>query len=175
VWAPTLRTSHAARSTAPWTSRTSSASPAQPAAAAARAPPARAEPRRPAGRVRHPSTRVGRQCLDVAARALGVQHVHREGRLPRPGDPRDRDQPVQRYVDRHVLQVVDTRRPWTAFRATTVRDVPRTRPRRCRPRRRGGPRRSCRRGPSAGPHRPSPSTLPHDYPRSAPAPRPARH
>ena len=50
---------------------------------------------------------VGRQRLDVAALALGVDGVEGERRLARAGQAGDHDQPIARQVDVDVLQVVD--------------------------------------------------------------------
>ena len=50
--------------------------------------------------------RVGRQRLDVAALALGVDRVEREARLARAGQPGDHDQRVPRQRQRDVLEVV---------------------------------------------------------------------
>ena len=50
--------------------------------------------------------RVGRQRLDVAALALGVDRVEREARLARAGQARDHDQRVARQRQRDVLEVV---------------------------------------------------------------------
>ena len=50
--------------------------------------------------------RVGRQRLDVAALALGVDRVEREARLARAGQARDHHQRVARQRQRDVLEVV---------------------------------------------------------------------
>ncbi len=50
--------------------------------------------------------RVGRERLDVAALALGVERVERQARLARPRQPRDRHELVPRHADRDVLEVV---------------------------------------------------------------------
>ena len=50
--------------------------------------------------------RIGRQRLDVAALALGVDRVEREARLARAGQPGDDDQRVARQRQRDVLEVV---------------------------------------------------------------------
>ena len=50
--------------------------------------------------------RVGRERLDVAALALGVDRVEREARLARAGQPGDHDQRVARQRQRDVLEVV---------------------------------------------------------------------
>ncbi len=50
---------------------------------------------------------VGRERLDVAALALGVDGVEGERRLARAGQAGDHDQPIARQVDVDVLQVVD--------------------------------------------------------------------
>ena len=55
--------------------------------------------------------RVGRQRLDVAALALGVEGVEREARLPGAGQPGDDDQLVAGERDRDVLEVVLARAP----------------------------------------------------------------
>ena len=49
---------------------------------------------------------VGRQRLDVAALALGVDGVEGQGGLARPGQPGEDDQPVAGQVERDVLEVV---------------------------------------------------------------------
>ena len=49
---------------------------------------------------------VGRQALDVAALALGIDRVEGEAALARAGQPGDDHQPVARKRDRDVLQVV---------------------------------------------------------------------
>ena len=59
-----------------------------------------------ARRLRHPSSGVGRQCLDVAPRPLRVQHPECQRRLTRPGHSRDPHQRAQRDVDVEVGQVV---------------------------------------------------------------------
>ena len=51
-------------------------------------------------------TRVGRQAVDVAPLALGVDDVEGESRLSGPGKPRDDDDRVARNVDRDVTEVV---------------------------------------------------------------------
>ncbi len=60
--------------------------------------------------------RVGRECLDVAPRPLGVEHAHRERRLAGPGDAGDRDELLHGDVD--IAQIVRERRarrwPWVA-------------------------------------------------------------
>ena len=50
--------------------------------------------------------RVGREGLDVATLALGVQRVEHQRGLARARDTRDHHQLVQRNVEREVLQVV---------------------------------------------------------------------
>ena len=50
--------------------------------------------------------RVGRERLDVAALALGVERVERERRLARSGQPRDAHEPPARQAHGHVAQVV---------------------------------------------------------------------
>ena len=50
--------------------------------------------------------RVGRQRLDVAALAFGVQRVERERGLAGTGETGDHDQPLARQVEIDVLQVV---------------------------------------------------------------------
>jgi hypothetical protein len=50
--------------------------------------------------------RVGGQALDVAALALRVDRVERQGGLPRAGQPRDADQPVPGQPEGDVLEVV---------------------------------------------------------------------
>ena len=50
--------------------------------------------------------RVGRQRLDVAALALGVDRVEREARLARARQPGDHHERVARQLQRDVLQVV---------------------------------------------------------------------
>ena len=50
--------------------------------------------------------RVGRQALDIAALPFGIQRVEGKTRLARTRQPRDHDQPLARYVDVDVLQVV---------------------------------------------------------------------
>ena len=50
--------------------------------------------------------RVGRQRLDVAALALGVDRVEREARLARAGQPGDHDEGVARQPQVQVLEVV---------------------------------------------------------------------
>ncbi len=50
--------------------------------------------------------RIGRQRLDVAPLALGVQRIERQGALPRPGRPRDHGERPARELDRDPLQVV---------------------------------------------------------------------
>ena len=52
---------------------------------------------------------VGRQRLDVAPLAFGVDRVEGQRRLARPGQPGDDHQPVARDVDVDVLEVVDAR------------------------------------------------------------------
>ncbi len=52
--------------------------------------------------------RIGRQGLDVAALALGVDRVEGETRLARPGEAGDHDQRVARQLDVDVLEVVLT-------------------------------------------------------------------
>ena len=49
---------------------------------------------------------VGRQALDVAALALGVDRVEREAALAAAGEPGDDDEPVARERDGDVLEVV---------------------------------------------------------------------
>ena len=49
---------------------------------------------------------VRRQRLDVPPLALGEDRVERQGRLARPGQPREHDQRVARQVERDVLEVV---------------------------------------------------------------------
>ena len=49
---------------------------------------------------------VGRQRLDVAPLALGIDRVERQARLARARQPREDDQPVARQLDADVLQVV---------------------------------------------------------------------
>ena len=49
---------------------------------------------------------VGRQRLDVAALALGVDRVERQARLARPGQAGEHDQLVARQLDVDVLEVV---------------------------------------------------------------------
>ena len=51
---------------------------------------------------------VGRQRLDVAALALGVDRVERQRRLARPRQAGEDDQPVPRELERDVAQVVLT-------------------------------------------------------------------
>ena len=50
--------------------------------------------------------RVGREALDVAPLAFGVEDVEGEARLARAADPGDHRQRVERNVDVDVLQVV---------------------------------------------------------------------
>ena len=50
--------------------------------------------------------RVGRQALDVAALALGIDRVERQRGLARAGQPREHDQRVARDLQVDVLQVV---------------------------------------------------------------------
>ena len=50
--------------------------------------------------------RVGRQRLDVAALALGVDRVEGKARLTGPGEPGDDDQGVARQLEGDVLEVV---------------------------------------------------------------------
>ena len=50
---------------------------------------------------------VGGKGFDVAALALGVERVERQGGLPRAGDAGHDDEFIQRDVHVHVLQVVD--------------------------------------------------------------------
>jgi hypothetical protein len=50
--------------------------------------------------------RVGREGLDVAALALGVDRVEGERGLPGPREAGDTDEGVPRQPDGHVLQVV---------------------------------------------------------------------
>ena len=50
--------------------------------------------------------RVGRQRLDVAALALGVDRVERKARLARAREPRDHDQRVARQLEVDALEVV---------------------------------------------------------------------
>jgi hypothetical protein len=52
---------------------------------------------------------VGRERLDVAALALGVERVEGERGLAAAGQAGDHDEPVARDVHVHVAQVVDTR------------------------------------------------------------------
>src|SRR5690606_4339085 len=52
--------------------------------------------------------RVRGQRLDVAALSLGEDRVERERRLPRPGQPRERDQGVAGQVEVDVAEVVLT-------------------------------------------------------------------
>ena len=52
--------------------------------------------------------RVGRERLDVAALALGVDRVEGEARLARAGEPGDHDQRVAGQLDVDVLEVVLT-------------------------------------------------------------------
>ena len=59
--------------------------------------------------LRHATAGVGRQRLDVAAGALGVDHAHGEGGLAGAGDAGDRDQTVQRDVDVEATEVVHAR------------------------------------------------------------------
>ena len=54
---------------------------------------------------------VGRQRLDVAALALGVDRVERERRLPRAGEPGEDDQLVARQLEVDVAEVVLHARP----------------------------------------------------------------
>ena len=60
-----------------------------------------------AGGLRHPAARVGRQRLQIAARALGVQHTQRQRRLAGTGHARDADDLIQRNVHVNIFQVVD--------------------------------------------------------------------
>ena len=104
--------------------------------------------------------RAPRRCLvrphQVPQDAVFARRLEHHGHgVPRPPAG------TTRLVDHTIL-------PFTS--GHSVRDVPRTRPQRVRPRRRDAPRRSCRRGPSAGPHQPCPSTSPHGDRRSAPGP-----
>ena len=50
--------------------------------------------------------RVGRQRLDVAPLAFGVDRVERERGLARPGQPGEHDQPVARQLEVDIAQVV---------------------------------------------------------------------
>ena len=50
--------------------------------------------------------RVGRQRLDVAPLALGVERVERERALARAGQTGDHDQPVPRQIEVDVLEIV---------------------------------------------------------------------
>ena len=52
--------------------------------------------------------RVGRERLDIAALALGVDRVEGEARLARAGEPGDHDQRVARQLEIDVLEVVLT-------------------------------------------------------------------
>ncbi len=49
---------------------------------------------------------VGRERLDVAALALGVDGVEGQGRLARPGEPGEDDQPVPGQVDGDIAKIV---------------------------------------------------------------------
>ncbi len=68
--------------------------------------------------------RVGRQRLDVAALALGVDGVERERRLARPRDAGHHRQRVVRNLEVDVLQVVDAR---SAYDDAVVRHGPENR------------------------------------------------
>ena len=59
------------------------------------------------GGLRHPAARVGRQRLQIAARALGIQHAQRQRRLAGTGHARDADDLIQRNVHVNIFQVVD--------------------------------------------------------------------
>ncbi len=64
---------------------------------------------------------VGRQRLDVAALALGVDRVERQRRLPRAREPREDDQLVAGQLDADVLQVVLARPATTSESDTGIR------------------------------------------------------
>ena len=68
-----------------------------------------------ARRLRHAAAGVGGQSLEIAARALGVQHAQRERGLARAGNARHADDFVQRNIHVHVFQVVDARTPHENF------------------------------------------------------------
>jgi hypothetical protein len=63
------------------------------------------------GGVRHPAPGVGRQRLDVAAGALGVEDPHRQRRLAGAGNPCNGHHLVQWHVDVEVREVVHARAP----------------------------------------------------------------
>ena len=50
--------------------------------------------------------RIGRQGLDIAALALGIDGIEGERGLPRAGQPGDDDEPVPRQVEVDVLEIV---------------------------------------------------------------------
>ena len=58
------------------------------------------------GGLGHATAGVGRQSLDIAAGAFGVEDAHGQRRLARPGDAGDGDEGVQGHVDVDAAQVV---------------------------------------------------------------------